>query len=84
MERDFAVVQGLATGIDKAAHTAALEAGGRTIAVIGTPLGESDPKENADIQAYIAKEQLLVCIRRDKKIENYTVQISTRDIFGVD
>lgn len=58
--RGFSVVSGLATGIDKAAHTAALEAGGRTIAVIGTPLGESYPKENVELQAHIAKEHLLV------------------------
>ena len=60
VRRGFSVVSGLATGIDKAAHTAALEAGGRTIAVIGTPFGESYPKENIELQAHIAKEHLLV------------------------
>lgn len=58
--RGFAVVSGLATGIDKAAHTAALEASGRTIAVIGTPLGEKYPKENSELQDHIAKEHLLI------------------------
>lgn len=60
VKRDFAVVSGLATGIDSAAHKAAIEAGGVTIGVIGTPLGEHYPKENRDLQNLIAKEHLLI------------------------
>lgn len=60
VERGFAVVSGLAKGIDTAAHTSALQVGGRTIAVIGTPLGEIYPKENRDLQHTIANEHLLV------------------------
>lgn len=60
VKRDIAVVSGLASGIDSAAHKAALEAGGTTIAVIGTPLGEYYPKENRDLQDHIATEHLLI------------------------
>ncbi|MGB7251796.1 MAG: DNA-processing protein DprA [Phormidesmis sp.] len=60
VENDFTVMSGLATGIDTEAHQAAIEAGGRTISVIGTALNEVYPKENAELQRQIAKEFLLV------------------------
>jgi len=56
----FTVVSGLAKGIDRAAHTAAIEADGHTIAVIGTPLFDSYPKENAPLQKIIAERHLLI------------------------
>lgn len=54
------VVSGLAYGVDAVAHTAAIEAGGKTIAVIGTPLDRASPSENASLQELIYRDHLLV------------------------
>lgn len=56
----YTVVSGLARGVDTVAHETAIESGGETIAVIGTPLDQAYPKENTDLQRRIARDYLLV------------------------
>lgn len=60
VEHDCTIFSGLAAGIDTVAHTTAMECGGRTVAVIGTPITESYPKENKDLQQRIASDFLVV------------------------
>ncbi|MDQ6191552.1 DNA-protecting protein DprA [Klebsiella pneumoniae] len=49
----FTIVSGLAEGVDTCAHETALEMGGNTIAVIGTPLSHNYPKQNVKLQKKI-------------------------------
>ena len=59
-EAGFAVVSGLALGIDAIAHAAALNAGGHTIAVLGCGVDQVYPKENAPVRAKIETGGTLV------------------------
>jgi DNA processing protein len=54
------VVSGLARGVDTEALTAAMEAGGKVIAVIGTPIDKAYPAENKRLQETIYRDHLLI------------------------
>ena len=51
----YTVVSGLAKGIDTAAHAATLNAGGRTVAVFGTPINKIYPAENRALAQRITR-----------------------------
>jgi DNA processing protein len=58
--RGITVVSGLARGIDAAAHDAALRAGGRTVAVLGSGIDVVYPSEHHRLHMRIAKNAAVV------------------------
>lgn len=58
VKNDIVVVSGLAEGIDTIAHQAAIVNGGKTIAVLGTPLNKIYPKSNTALLEIIKKNHL--------------------------
>ncbi len=60
VRNDIIVVSGLAMGIDTMAHRTVIENGGRTIAVLGTPLDKAYPKQNAELLDLIKKKHLAI------------------------
>jgi DNA processing protein len=58
--RGIVVVSGLARGADSAAHQGCLEAGGETVAVLGSGLDRVYPSEHRGLAAEIASKGLLL------------------------
>ena len=54
------VVSGLAEGVDTVAHKTTIENGGKTIAVLGTPLAKVYPKSNYDLLETIKEKHLAI------------------------
>ena len=59
-DQGVTVISGLARGIDTCAHQGVLEAGGRTIAVMGNGLSQIYPDENKDLADAIAESGAVV------------------------
>jgi DNA processing protein len=77
---DVIIVSGLAEGIDTSAHMAAIEQGGKTIAVLGTPLDKTFPAKNFQLQQKIMRDYLAISqfeIGEPTKPKNFVIRNRT-------
>ena len=60
VRHNFVVVSGLAEGVDTVAHETAIRCGGKTIAVLGTPLDKVYPAKNKALLEKIKQDHLAI------------------------
>ena len=78
------VVSGLATGIDGHAHKAAIEAGGRTFAVLGSGIFDIYPREHAALARRVAEQGALISDNLpDAKPDRWNFPARNRIISGL-
>jgi DNA processing protein len=68
----FTVVSGMAEGIDTESHSAAMKAGGRTIAVVGTGVDVIYPQKNRDLYKQILTSGIVISEYPAKTAPNRT------------
>lgn len=79
------IVSGLALGVDTEAHKAALAAQGRTVAIVGSGLGNLYPPDNAELAARIADGHGAVIseLPMDQRPDRTTFPMRNRLISGM-
>ena len=68
------IVSGMAYGVDAEAHKAALEAGGRTIAILGCGLTQNYPADHKELRQEIAAHGAVISefhLRAQPRKENF-------------
>ena len=82
--KDIVIVSGLAYGIDAAAHKAAIEAGGKTIGVLGCGINICYPKDNYILYDEMCKTQLVLTeFPPDTKPLGFNFPLRNRIISGL-
>ncbi len=84
VQTGFAIVSGLARGIDTAAHQGALKGKGRTIAVLGAAIDQLYPPENAELADAISEHGAVISeYPLGRKADRMTFPYRNRIISGL-
>lgn len=83
-KRGVVVVSGLAYGIDSCAHRGCLDAGGITVAVLGTPIDKIYPRCNLDLSRRILERGAIISeYPPEHETRAYDFQIRNRIVSGL-